>query len=359
MAEAGFVLSIAVCLPAAAVVLRRGRGGPSSRLASPARASRPTGVRVLTPGVGRMRQNLRMATEVSVRLGSANRIWITLRGSTNPFASVGGPLPRVIIPLEARVPERGIEVDILRLAFDLKIRNLVVGEGEVGPYEGIRTDYNYVPAVASIPHSALPSLVNPEPLQGRITLTLAFKGLVRYRHSYEPGTDLAQGLEAPNSWHIQSIGGTGGADLDVQVARSDWYEQVVEPLAVGSYLVTPLYLPVGVSTWESSLGHLNEALRALVIADPPGVFSACRAAIDALPGNKTDIFAAMPEGARRDAIDELTKRIGIYIHSGRHVVPNAGGQQAGEFPVDQRDAVFAYNMMKLLLSHIASLTLRP
>jgi len=87
------------------------------------------------------------------------------------------------------------------------------------------------------------------------------------------------------------------------------------------------------------------------------VFGECRAAIDALPGDKTDIFAAMAEGRKRDAINELTKSIGKYIHSGRHVVPNSGGEQAGEFPVDQRDALFAYNTTKLLLSQIASLTL--
>jgi hypothetical protein len=63
----------------------------------------------------------------------------------------------------------------------------------------------------------------------------------------------------------------------------------------------------------------------------------------------------MPEGKKRDAIDELTKSIGKYIHSGRHVVPNTGGDQAGEFPVDQRDAVFVYNMTKLLLSQIYAL----
>jgi hypothetical protein len=148
-------------------------------------------------------------------------------------------------------------------------------------------------------------------------------------------------------------------ELDVQVARSDWYEQVIEKLGLGSYVVTPVYLPYGVKTWEPTLGHMNEALRALVQGDPPGVFGACRAAIDALPGNKTDIFAAMPEGKKRDAIDELTKSIGKYIHSGRHVVPNTGGEQAGEFPVDQRDALFAYNVTKLLLSQTASLTLSP
>ena len=146
-------------------------------------------------------------------------------------------------------------------------------------------------------------------------------------------------------------------DLDVQVARSDWYEQVVEQLAIGSYLIAPLFLPYGVESWKSTLKHMDDALRALVQGNPPGVFGECRAAIDALPGDKTDIFAAMAEGKKRDAINELTKSIGKYIHSGRHVVPNSGGEQAGEFPVDQRDALFAYNTTKLLLSQIASLTL--
>jgi hypothetical protein len=39
--------------------------------------------------------------------------------------------------------------------------------------------------------------------------------------------------------------------------------------------------------------------------------------------------------------------------------PEPGREQAGEFPVDQRDAVFVYNMTKLLLSHVAALTLTP
>lgn len=143
------------------------------------------------------------------------------------------------------------------------------------------------------------------------------------------------------------------------MARSDWYERVVERLDAGSYLITPLYLPYSLDTWQSTLGHTTEALRALVRGNPPGVFSACRAAIDALPGNKTGIFAALPEGKKRDAIDELTRSIGKYIHSGRHVVPDTGGEQAGEFPVDQQDALFAYNATKLLISHVYRLLSAP
>jgi hypothetical protein len=277
-----------------------------------------------------------MQTQVSFKLGGSQRDWLTLRRSgDNPFGAVGGPLPQITIPLEARVADRGVTVEILRLAFDLKIGGTLVGQGEIGPDTYLRTEPSYLPATA----------------------TVALKGLLRYRHSFPSSDVSAQGLGEPETWHFESIGNQGLLDLDVQVARSDWYEQVVEKLAIGSYLITPLDLPYGTESWKPALKHLDDALRALVQGNPPGVFGECRGAIDALPGDKTGIFAAMAEGKKRDAIDELTKIIGKYIHSGRHVVPSGGGEQSGEFPVDQRDATFAYNMTKLLLSQIASLAL--
>ena len=300
-----------------------------------------------------------MTTQLSFKLGGAHRDWLILRRSDNPFGATGGPLPQITVPLEARVTDRDIEIEILRLAFDLKIRNTLVGQGELGPCSHLPTDTTYLAATATCPQTALAHLINPEPPQGRITLTLGFRGLLRHRHSYQQGDARGQGLGEPDNWHIESIGNQSLTDLDVQVARSDWYEQVVEKLGISSYLITPLCLPYGVKTWQATLGHMDEALRALVQGNPPGVFGACRAAIDALPGDKTDIFAAMPEGKKRDAINELTKSIGKYIHSGRHVVPNTGGEQVGEFPVDQRDALFVYNMTKLLLSHIYSLLSTP
>jgi hypothetical protein len=78
-----------------------------------------------------------------------------------------------------------------------------------------------------------------------------------------------------------------------------------------------------------------------------------------MPGAKINIFDAMAEGKKRDAINELTKRVGEYIHSGRHVVPGSGTEQAGEFPVDQRDALFVYNMTKLLIAQIYGLVSTP
>lgn len=300
-----------------------------------------------------------MSTWLSFRLGASQRDWLTLRMSTNPFGATGGPMPRITIPLEARLAEPDIQVEILRFMFDLKLGNVLVGQGEIGPLTSLNTHDRYFPAIATCPRDALPLLFNPSPPQGRLTLELALGGFLRYRHSYQQGDGRAQGLGDPDVWHIESIGDQGTHRLEAQVARSDWYEQVVAQLGIGSYLVTPLYLPYGVPTWRAALGHLDQAGRALTQADPPAVFGHCRAALDALPGAKTNIFDAMPEGKKRDAINELTKQLGVYIHSGRHIEPNAEGQQAGEFPVDQRDALFAYNMTKLLLSQIAGLTMTP
>jgi hypothetical protein len=309
--------------------------------------------------VGWLRHNRDMPMELSFTLGSSNRFWLTLRGNTNQLTAADGPVPRITIPLEGRVTERDIDVEILRLAFDLKIGSTVVGQGELGPYTHLTTGYTYLPVPASCPQSALPYLVNPDPPQGRITLTLAFKGLLRYRHNYPDGDERGRGLGESGSWHIEAFGNSSPHELEVQIARSDWYEQVVTQLHLGSYLITPVYLPHGLPSWKATLSHLDEVARAIVQPSPSGAFGACRAAIDALPGAKTAIFDAMPEGKKRDAVDDLAKAIGKYIHSGRHVVPNGDGEQAGEFPVDQRDAVFAQNLTKLLLSHIASLTLRP
>jgi hypothetical protein len=282
-----------------------------------------------------------------------------MRMSTNPFSASSGPMPRITVPLEARLTDRGIEVEILRFMFDLKLGNVLVGQGEIGPLTSLNTQERYFPAVATCPREALAYLFNPPPPQGHLTLELALGGFLQYRHNYQQGDGRAQGLGEPDVWHIESIGELGTHHLEVQVARSDWYEQVVAQLGIGSYLVTSLSLPYGVPTWQATLSHLDQAARALTQADPPAVFSHCRAALDALPGAKTKIFDAMPEGKKRDAINELTRQIGVYVHSGRHVEPNGEGQQAGEFPVDQRDALFVYNMTKLLLSQIVGLIMAP
>jgi hypothetical protein len=299
-----------------------------------------------------------MATELSLKIPGSNRNWLKLRAGSNPLSAAGGPLPQLVLPLEARVTDSDITIEILRLSFDLKLGPTLIGKGEIGPLTHLQTDEYPFAATATCPRDALPALLDPSP-KGRVSLGLSFKGLFRYRHSYETTDDRAQRLGDADRWHLVSFGEQSAYELEITVARSDWYDQVAVPLGLGSYLVTPISLPnpAVVSSWKASLEHLEDAARALTLGDPPAVFGYCRAAIDALPGDKTQIFDAMPEGKKRDAINTLTKEIGIYLHSGRHVVPNTGGHIAGDFPVDQRDAAFVLNMTKLLLSQIVALTL--
>ena len=222
-------------------------------------------------------QNRSMSTQLSFRLGASPRDWLMIRMSTNPFAATGGPMPRITIPLEARLTGPGIQLEVLRFMFDLKLGNVLVGQGEIGPLTSLNMHDHYFPAVATCSRDALPLLFNPSPPQGRLTLELALGGFLRYRHSFQEGDGRAQGLDKPDIWHIESIGEQGIHRLEVQVARSDWYEQVVSHLGIGDFLVTPLYLPRGIPAWQAALNHLDQAARAITQADPPAVFGHCRA----------------------------------------------------------------------------------
>jgi hypothetical protein len=298
-----------------------------------------------------------MPQYVQIGIPGTSRYTLVIRTGTNPITAAGGPVPRIGLPLEARLTDTDIEIQVLRLSFDLQLNDVVIGHGEIGPLMHLRTDEHYFSAWATCPYEAMPYIVDPSPPQGRVNLKLGFTGLLRYRHNYSPEDSRAHTLGERGTWHLISTGDLGVNDLDMPIARSDWYEQVIAPLKLSDYLIAPIQLPLNVHAWELAIAHLRSAARALTNGDPPAVFGYCRAALDALPGAKTNIFASMDEGAKRDAIDELTKQIGRYIHSGRHVSADAGGEQAGEFPVSQRDAVFVYNITKLLLSQIAGLLL--
>lgn len=89
--------------------------------------------------------------QLSFKLGGSHREWLTLRMSTNPISATGGPLPQLNIPLEARILTDGIEIQLLRLAYDLKLGTTVVGRGEIGPLTYLRTTEQYIPATATLP----------------------------------------------------------------------------------------------------------------------------------------------------------------------------------------------------------------
>ena len=294
-----------------------------------------------------------VSTQLYFNLDSG-RQFLTIRGGNNPASATGGPLPRISLPIEVRLKDDRVKAEILRLSFDVLLGSVLVGQGEIGPVPYITTDDQHVQASFTCPQAALPLLVDPS--GKRVELTLRFSGYVRYRHDYAADDPSGRNLGEPGVWHLYPIGGGQLHDLDIAIARSDWYDQVVSSLKADDYLIARLGLPdsTQVPAWAATLKHLESARRSLTAGEAPEVFAYCRAAIDALPGAKQNIFDAMPEGKKRDAINEITKRWGEYLHSGRHVEP-ATGATVGEFPVDRHDAFFAYNQTALLLSQIAGL----
>jgi hypothetical protein len=93
--------------------------------------------------------------------------WLVLRPSTNPFSAKSGPMPQVLIPIDARLMQEGMAARILRLAFDLILDSTLIGQGEVGPMDLDGTHDYHLTAKAVCPRDALPLLIDPRP--GRVT----------------------------------------------------------------------------------------------------------------------------------------------------------------------------------------------
>jgi hypothetical protein len=232
----------------------------------------------------------------------------------------------------------------------LYMNGVLIGHGEIGHTSCGFYDQQVSGSVLVGP-AALPALVDP-PGTGRVPLTVKVSGLIRFRHTLPEDGQLPPARE----WMLVGLEGQL-YELSLPMARSDWYEQVVSRIELVQQLNVRLHLPnpERVPTWAAALEHLAEAEKALTVGDSAAVFGRCRAALDALPGAKTAIFDSMAVGPRREAIDELTKAIGKHHHTGRHVAPS--GEQVGTFPVTREDAAFVYDLTRLLLSHIACVTL--
>jgi hypothetical protein len=154
--------------------------------------------------------------------------------------------------------------------------------------------------------------------------------------------------------HWETVGTGRNAWVSLQVARSDWYTRVLEPIGIGKFVAFEMPIPsVEAQEFQQALVHLAEAERQYVTGSDPGVFSSCRAALDALPGAKKRIYDVVDDERKRTEIDDLARQIGEYLHTGRHVAED--GAQKGEFPVDHRDAEFALATTRMLVAYTAKL----
>jgi hypothetical protein len=181
-----------------------------------------------------------------------------------------------------------------------------------------------------------------------VDLKLMLSGWLHTRDDNSDGRRFV-GDPQPGEWVFQNFGEGRTTELTFQVARSDWFTHVLQPIGTLEYISTEITLPTGGSALRKALDRLDQAERAYVLGDDAAVFLHCRGAIDALPGAKQRIFDVLSNQDEAKLLDALMLHAGQYLHHGRHVATD--GEEQGDFPIDHNDARFALNLTKLLVAH--------
>jgi hypothetical protein len=263
----------------------------------------------------------------------------------------GQVAPRLSFEMQARTPRERMHVELHLMQAELTVRDELLGTGLL---TGILLSHGARPITMEIPVSrgAVSYLEAASP-ENRIDLELKLTGWLRARDDNEDSHRFTSD-PLPGESIFQSFGQANQALLRFEVARSDWFSNVLEPIGTVDYVSTEIVLPRGDDSLKAAINQLRRAESAYATHDDPAVFLYCRGAIDALPGAKQEIFAALTDRDEARLLDDLTRQAGQYLHRGRHVADD--GEQDGQFPVDHHDARFALNLTKLLISHIGRVT---
>jgi hypothetical protein len=290
----------------------------------------------------------------SIQLGdSAGRGWLNVR--PEQVTARGTVRPRLFITLYAGTTREKRFVDIHLLRGTLIFENEQLGEGFI---TGLKLNYVDRPLTLEVPISreAL-QYVTDRATGERIDFILELSGWMEvFRELTADDPAYAGESPAPGERGFIPVGGGGHGQVRMQIARSDWFTQVMEPVGTLSYVVTEIPLPKGAATtvFQPVLGHLREAERSYATGSDAAVFFHCRAALEALhPGSPKDTFSQLPDPDLAECMNALMKESVDYLHRGRHTQKE--GEQRGEFPVDHADALFALAMTRLLIAQSSRL----
>jgi len=279
-----------------------------------------------------------------VSLGDATRGWVLL--DADRVAGRGQVVPRLSFQMRARTPREHMQVELHLLRAELAVGGECLGYGFL---TGIPLSHGERPIALEIPISrpALDYLERVSPAE-RVDLELRLTGWLRGRDDNEDSHRFV-GDPEPGEWVFQHFGEARQTLLPFEVARSDWFTHVLQPIGTVEYISTEISLPSGDPALRAAVNQIQEAERAYASGNDPSVFLHCRAAIDALPGAKQDIFTSLSNKDEARLLDDLMRQAGQYFHHGRHLAVE--GEQQGSFPVDHNDARFALNLTKLLIAH--------
>jgi hypothetical protein len=289
---------------------------------------------------------------MELRLGDGTTAWAVIKPET--VHGRGRVVPRLAFNMLARTTRHDMSVQVHLLRAELVVGGERLGQDMLtGEY--LSPGDTQLTVEIPVDRPALEYL-DRVAADGQIEASLRLSGWLR---GQDNNADLPQyaSRPQPGEWTFEQFGHASQTELSFRIARSDWFTQVLEPLGTVDYFCTEIAVPRGDSPLRKSANHLQAAERAYREGSDPQVFSSCRAAIDSLPGAKTEVFAGLEFKREREALDDVLRSAGVYFHLGRHAADE--GPLQGEFPVDHGDASFALNLAKLILAQTARVLARP
>lgn len=257
----------------------------------------------------------------------------------------GTIVPSIVLELNGKTSSEAFQVELHHLRGKLYFNSEYLGYGAVGfkPISSRGTNLEL-----QIPmNPAAFGFINENLRDADIGMSLSFDGLMRVRQD----ESAARYPTSPPAgvWTFIGIGLNRLTELKFQVSRSDWFKNVMEPIALDRYVFTEVRIPTGVlrDRFRAAADSLLRAESHFINGNDPEVFFQCRAALESLTGAPKNIFDAIGDELKRQEVNDLVKQLVTFLHSGRHAKPDRG------FLVNHLDAELGLSLTKVVLAYIS------
>jgi hypothetical protein len=289
---------------------------------------------------------------MQLNLGDGTTNWAFL--DPDAVHGRGRVAPRLAFQFRARTSRERMDVQIHFMHGELMLGEERLGQGTLTGVHLAPTEYQ---ETLEIPVSRVAlDYIDSQAEGTSIEVDLRLSGWLRLRDLNDDAPAFAS-RPAPGEWTFESFGHARDTRLRYQIARSDWFAKVLEPIGSEEYICVEVVLPRADHDLRHAANHLRDAERAFREGNDAQVFLSCRGAVEALPGAPMNVFDGLQSSQKREKLDALLRAGGSYFHLGRHTADE--GPRAGEFAVDHADAGFALNLAKLLVAETSRVLRNP
>jgi hypothetical protein len=230
--------------------------------------------------------------------------------------AMGSIMPRLQITLHASTTREKRWADIHLLRGKLSFGNEQIAEGFLS---GVRLSayersMNFEVPIA---RGALQHVAD-HAVGDWIDLTLDLSGWLEvHREPTEDDPTYFGEVPEPGERGFITFGEGRTATLRFQIARSDWFTRVMQPVGTLDYVVTEIPLLKGTAgaAFAPALNHLKEAEGRYATGDSAEVFFRWRAAVEALPGAPKNIFDPVADRDLAECMNAVMKETVDYLHA--------------------------------------------